>query len=168
MEIRPSSTLRTRLSNKYIRPGNVSFQLSSLMANYSKKRLITSHLGRRLSNPTSIWQVGGVPFPLCILFSYRISPSHTTPLIGEGCVKGTSQLCHQVSHWWKVFFMSLSRPENPETRDSGKSLIHQLTEVIHAWTYWYANEMVQLQVFIQSALARLLIHSLLLTQWVSC
>lgn len=90
--------------------------------------------------------MGGVHFPLYILFSYRISSSHTTPFMGEEYVKRTSQLCRQVSRCWKVFFMPLSAPETPETWDSSKSLIHQLTEVIQAWRYWYANKMVQLKV----------------------
>lgn len=85
-------------------------------------------------------------FPPCILSSYRISSSHTTPFMGEECVKGTSQLCRRVSRWWKVSFMSPSAPKSPETWDSSKSLIHQLTEVIQAWRYWYANKMVQPQV----------------------
>lgn len=89
---------------------------------------------------------GWCSFPPCILPSYRISSSHTTPFIGEECIKGTSQLCRRVSRWWKVSFMSLSAPKSPETWDSSKSLIHQLTEVIQAWRYWYANKMVQLQV----------------------
>lgn len=64
----------------------------------------------------------------------------------EECVKGTSRVCRRVSRWWKVPFMSLCAPKSPETWDSTKSLIHQLTEVIQAWRYWYANTAVQLQV----------------------
>ena len=35
-----------------------------------------------------IWRVGGVNFPPCALFSYRMSSSHTTPLHGWGVCKG--------------------------------------------------------------------------------
>lgn len=111
-----------------------------------KLKMMISYLRKFLLKPASIWQVGGIHFPPCILSSYRISSSHTTPFMGEECIKGTSQLCRRVSRWWKVSFMSLSAPKSPETWDSGKSLIHQLTEVIQAWRYWYANKMVQLQV----------------------
>lgn len=87
----------------------------------------------------NVWQAGGVHFPQCILSSYRISSSHTIPFTGEECVKGTTGLCRWALRCWKVSFMSLSAPESPETWDSSKSLIHQLTEVIQAWRYWYAN-----------------------------
>lgn len=86
----------------------------------------------------NVWQAGGVHFPQCILSSYRISSSHTIPFTGEECVKGTTGLCRWALRCWKVSFMSLSA-ESPETWDSSKSLIHQLTEVIQAWRYWYAN-----------------------------
>lgn len=102
--------------------------------------------GNFLTKLTRIWQVGGVHFPPCILSSYRIPSSHTTPFTVEECAKGTSRLCLRVSRWWKVSFMFLCAPKSPETWDSTKSLIHQLTEVIQAWRYWYANMVVQLQV----------------------
>lgn len=115
-------------------------------ANFPKPSLMSSYLGRVLIKLASIWQVGGVLFPPCILSSYRIPSSHTTPFMVEECAKGTSRLCRRGSRWWKVSFISLRAPKSPETSDSTKSLIHLLAEAIQAWRYWYANMVVQLQV----------------------
>lgn len=87
----------------------------------------------------SVWQVGGVHFPPCILSSYRISSGHTTPFMGEQCVKGTSRYVVEfpAGEKFPLCFSLHQRALRLEIA-ANLSFISWL-KFIQAWRYWYAN-----------------------------